>query len=170
VLSNFGGRREDMMSKEMTPNREISKKYGQVNLESDIESADPHRLVAMLLDGALIRIAKAKVEIKQGQVEEKITHLTQAVAIVDSLRASLNFEIDNTLVQNLEALYDYMTSQLVVANSQDDIEALDEVAHLLKEVSDAWSGIRPEVSGVSKKQPAVEFEEDAPRTAFTASV
>ena len=139
-------------------------------MESDIETADPHRLVAMLLDGALVRVAKAKVEIEQGKIEEKITHLTQAVAIVDSLRASLNFEVGGEIVGNLEALYDYITKQVVLANSRNSIEILDEVSVLLKEISDAWSGIRPEVSGVSKKLSTAEPEEGAPRAAFTASV
>jgi len=154
----------------MSAAEKMSQQYGAVNVESDIETADPHRLVAMLLDGALVRVAKAKVEIEQGKIEEKITHLTQAVAIVDSLRASLNFEVGGEIVGNLEALYDYITKQVVLANSRNSIEILDEVSVLLKEISDAWSGIRPEVSGVSKKLSTAEPEEGAPRAAFTASV
>ena len=159
-----------MSNRGMNTAEKMSQQYGAVNVESDVASADPHRLVAMLLDGALVRVSKAKVEIEQGRTEEKITHLTQAVAIVDSLRASLNFEVGGEIVGNLEALYDYITTQLVLANSQNSIETLDEISVLLKEVSDAWSGIRPEVSGTSKKQPAAELEEDTPRAAFTASV
>jgi len=159
-----------MSNRGMSAAEKMSQQYGAVNVESDIETADPHRLVAMLLDGALVRVAKAKVEIEQGKIEEKITHLTQAVAIVDSLRASLNFEVGGEIVGNLEALYDYITKQVVLANSRNSIEILDEVSVLLKEISDAWSGIRPEVSGVSKKLSTAEPEEGAPRAAFTASV
>lgn len=158
-----------MMSKGTVSAEKISRQYGAVNVESDIESADPHRLVTMLLDGALVRVAKAKVEIEQGQFEEKITHLTQAVAIVDSLRASLNFELGGEIVANLEALYDYITTQLVLANSKNSVEILDEVSQLLKEVSDAWSGIRSEMS-TKNPQPVSESHEDVQRKSFTAAV
>ena len=160
-----------MMSRNMASAQKMSQQYGQVKVESEIASADPHRLVGMLLDGARVRIAKAKVEIDQGQFEEKIAHLTQAVAIVDSLRASLNFELGGEIVKNLEGLYDYMTTQLVLANSRNDVEMLDEVAQLLKDVSDAWGGIRSEAVP-SGKQASVESEvsEKPSKAAFSASV
>jgi len=82
-----------MLSRKGYSSKRMSTEYGEVNVQSEIDSADPHRLVGMLLEGALVRIFKAKVEIEQNRVEEKIIHLTQTIAIVDSLRSSLNFDV-----------------------------------------------------------------------------
>ena len=166
-----------MLSRKGYSSKRMSTEYGEVNVQSEIDSADPHRLVGMLLEGALVRIFKAKVEIEQNRVEEKIAHLTQAVAIVDSLKSSLNFDVGGEIVEQLSGLYDYITRQLVVANSQNSIEILDEVTLLLKDVNEAWSGIRTEVRSAKVDRNnmsdlnsiATSQNESGGRTAFSAA-
>jgi flagellar protein FliS len=61
------------------------------------------------------------------------------------LNASLDKAVGGELAQNLSSLYDYMAMRLVAANLNNDVAALDEVAHLLAELAGAWDGIRPKV-------------------------
>jgi len=114
------------------------RQYQDVDVGTGVSNADPHQLVLMLMDGAMKRMLQAKELIKQKDVVLKIEAMTRAIEIVDSLRASLNYEQGGALVENLDMLYDYMVRELVVANSKNDTKKLDHVMALLEEVRGAW--------------------------------
>jgi len=113
-------------------------KYRQGS-SSEVEYASPHRLVQMLMEGALDRIAAAKGGIERNDIELKNGQINWAISIVDGLRASLNMEIGGEIAANLDLLYEYMIRRLAEGNAHNDIAALDEVASLLKELKEAWS-------------------------------
>mgnify|MGYP006274920123 CR=1 FL=1 len=118
--------------------------YGQSSLQSEVAAASPHRLIQMLLEGALEKIAKAKGYLQRGEVAEKGRHIGWALSIVSSLRSSLDFEKGGEIAANLEALYDYMERQLTLANARNSEEMLDEVADLLRDIKSAWDEIPSE--------------------------
>lgn len=103
--------------------------------------ASPHALVAMLIDGALERIVQARGAMERGRTASKGERIGKAIAIVDSLRASLDAEAGGELATNLAALYDYLIRRLLHANLHDDAEALNEALRLLKEIKTGWDGI-----------------------------
>ena len=106
-----------------------------------MEGASPHKLIAMLLDGALERIASASGAMKRGELAASGEAIGKAISIVDSLRVSLDHEQGQSLAESLSALYDYMTRRLLEANATKDADMLVEVADLLKEVKIAWDEI-----------------------------
>jgi flagellar secretion chaperone FliS len=112
--------------------------YQSVATHGGVAAADPHRLIVMLMDGALERIASARCAIQAGAIESKAGLLHRTVAIIDELRSSLNFEAGGEIAQNLGALYDYCSRQLMRANLENRIELLDEVSNLLRELRSAW--------------------------------
>lgn len=113
--------------------------YRQVDLESDIRGADPHRLIVLLFDGAEAALQQALVQLEANDIVGKSTSLTKAIEIILSgLSASLNIEEGGPLAHNLKALYDYMASRLMHANIRKDPAAIREVQHLLGEISGAW--------------------------------
>ncbi|HNP26478.1 MAG TPA: flagellar export chaperone FliS, partial [Nitrosomonas sp.] len=57
------------------------------------------------------------------------------------LKASLDMNVGGELAFHLQALYDYMTSRLLIANLKNDIEIIDEVNGLLNELYGAWKAI-----------------------------
>jgi flagellar protein FliS len=118
--------------------------YSSAQAHGGVAAADPHRLIVMLMDGALERIARARGCIGNGALAEKNQLLSSAVSIVDELRCSLDLEKGGTLAANLDDLYDYMCRQLVKANLSNRIETLDEVAHLLNEIRSAWIALPAE--------------------------
>jgi flagellar secretion chaperone FliS len=119
--------------------------YQSVSVHGGVASADPHRLVLMLMDGALERMAIARGCIERGQIAKKAQALHQCVNIVNELRGSLNLAQGGSLAQNLSELYDYMLRQLLRANIDSDSEFIKEVASLMSEVRGAWVAIAPEV-------------------------
>jgi flagellar secretion chaperone FliS len=117
--------------------------YQSVAAHGGVAAADPHRLVLMLMDGALERIAAARGALENGSQEGKARLIHRAVAILDELRASLNFEVGGDIAANLGALYDYCSRQLMKANLENRVELLEEVAHLLRELRGAWIALPP---------------------------
>ncbi len=105
------------------------------------EFASPHQLVSMLIDGALERVVQARGAMERGQTARKGERIGKAIAIVDSLRASLDMDKGGAVAERLEALYDYICRRLLQANLRNDAQALDEVLRLLKEIKGGWDGI-----------------------------
>lgn len=121
--------------------------YARVSVDSAVQSADPHRLIVLLFEGALSAIAIAKAAIQQNNLGAKSLALGKAIDIInDGLNTSLDKNAGGELAQKLSALYDYMCSRLLYANLKNDLEALDEVSVLLGEISDAWNQIDPQRS------------------------
>jgi flagellar protein FliS len=113
--------------------------YRSVAAHSGIAGADPHRLIVMLMDGALERLATARGLMKNGTgAAEKAQLLHRAVAIIDELRNSLNLKAGGDISRNLDSLYDYMCMRIMQANGANKPEWLDEVSRLLGEVRAAW--------------------------------
>ena len=119
--------------------------YTQVNKYSGVTDASPHRLVQMLLEGALEKLAGVKVLLKHGDIAKKGETIGQIIAIIGGLRSSLNKEAGGEMAENLDRLYDYMERQLLQANLKDDVNILDEVSSLLKEIKTGWDAIPAEV-------------------------
>ena len=120
--------------------RELNQ-YRQAGPIAEAAVADPHRLVQMLFEGALERIAVARGAMLQGQIETKGQKIGQAIAIVEHLRATLDRDNGGELANNLEALYEYMSRRLLEANMRNDPERLEEVARLLREIKAGWDAI-----------------------------
>jgi len=123
--------------------------YQTTGVQTAMESASPHRLIDMLLERCLARIATAKGHIQRDNVAEKAEHISGAMAIVTGLRSFLDKDSGGKLAADLEALYDYMGRRLVEANISNDDAILDEVAGLLREIRSAWVAIADEVKGAA---------------------
>lgn len=118
--------------------------YRQMATRGGIEDASPHRLIAMLLEGALARLSHARGHIERGEVAEKGRVLSQAIDIVGELNGSLDHARGPDIAGKLASLYDYMGRRLVQANLGNDTAAIDEVAGLFREIRDGWSAVDPD--------------------------
>ena len=117
------------------------KQYQSVNTNAQLVDASPHRLIQMLMEGGLARLAQARGAMERGDVAPKGTLIGKAAEIVGGLREALNREAGGEVATNLDNLYAYMASRLLEANLKNDSAILDEVAGLLREVKSGWDGI-----------------------------
>ena len=117
------------------------KHYKQVSIHSSLMDASPHRLVQMLMEGALEKIAEAKGNMLNQYIARKGKDIGTAITIIANLQASLNLEAGGEVAVNLDSLYDYMCRRLVLANSNNDETILDEVMSLMLEIKSGWDGI-----------------------------
>ena len=124
--------------------RDAMLKYNQVRAHAHAEGASPHRLIQLLMDGALEKIQVAKGVMGRRDIPEKVRQINWALSIIDGLRQSLDMEKGGEIAQNLDALYDYIQRRIVVANMENDPRILDEVSSLLAEIKTAWDAV-PEI-------------------------
>lgn len=118
-----------------------AQEYGRNNTRYAVEAADPHRLIQLMMEGALSRIAQARGHMERAEVSDKGSRIGDAIGIVSGLRASLNHDADARLSASFDALYDYMARRLAEANLRDDPSILDEVAGLIRELKEAWDAV-----------------------------
>lgn len=115
--------------------------YKKVGVQTGVEAASPHRLIQMLLEGALEKINLAKGYMQRNEIALKGSHISWAISIIDGLRMSLDREAGGEIAENLDALYDYMGRRLAEANLHNDVSMLDEVIGLLLEIKMGWDAI-----------------------------
>ncbi|WP_292993795.1 flagellar export chaperone FliS [Nitrosomonas sp.] len=116
--------------------------YQRIGVETGVESADPHKLILMLFEGAQEALAKARMHMQRNEIAEKGQMISKAIMIIDhGLKASLDMNAGGDLAIKLQALYDYMAHRLLVANIQNNTEIVNEVNKLLSELHGAWKEI-----------------------------
>ncbi|CAI8814936.1 MULTISPECIES: flagellar export chaperone FliS [Pseudomonas] len=117
------------------------RQYQKVNGVAQTSVASPHRLVQMLMQGGLDRIAQAKGAMARNDVAQRGILIGKAIGIVGGLREGLDLENHADSLTDLDNLYSYMSKRLVEANVQNDPEILNEVARLLITVKEGWDAI-----------------------------
>lgn len=122
------------------------RQYQKVNSHAQISEASPHRLIQMLMEGGLDRMAQAKGAMSRGDIPQKVVLITKAIDIITGLRQGMDESKaeDKVAFQRQDSLYEYMTIRLTQANAQNDPEIIDEVARLLITVKSGWDEIAPQ--------------------------
>lgn len=119
--------------------------YQRVCVETDVLTADSHKLVLMLYEGALLALADAQLHMQRGETAEKGLALSKALMIIDGgLKASLDVKAGGALGEHLASLYDYMCDRLLHANLHNRTDIIDEIRKLLLDLRGAWQQISPE--------------------------
>jgi flagellar protein FliS len=133
------------MEKDRKMNASVAmKQYRQNHVQGGVENASPHRLVQMLMEGALEKVFAAKGFLSAKNIAAKGENISWAISIIDSLRSCLNVDVGGEFAQNLASLYDYMEQQLLQANIKNDPKLLDEVGQLMIQIKSGWDGIPQE--------------------------
>ena len=126
------------------PARAALRHYSQVGIHSGVDFATPHRVIQMLMDGGLSRLAAAAGQMRRGERADQGESIGLAISIIGGLQASLDYERGGDLAVNLDRLYEYMTRTLVTAHSECDPEKIDHVHALLAELKAGWDAIPPD--------------------------
>jgi flagellar protein FliS len=120
--------------------------YHRVHVETGVQSGDTHKLIEMLLEGAIDAIQKARGALDREDVRTKNEQASKAVRIVEEgLRAALDPVAGGQLAGELDQLYAYIVRKLTLANLRNNDAAMMECVQLLQPIRDAWSSIRPVV-------------------------
>tara|TARA_R110000772_G_scaffold230854_1_gene341594 strand:+ start:449 stop:871 length:423 start_codon:yes stop_codon:yes gene_type:complete len=140
------------MEKDKNMNASAAMKQYQHNyIQGGAETASPHRLVQMLMEGALDKLLAARRSMIAKEIAKKGENISWTISIIDSLRSCLNVEVGGEFAQNLYALYDYMEQKLLEANIKNDTKLIDEVAKLMIQVKSGWDAIPQEHHNTTSK-------------------
>lgn len=123
------------------PMRGSMKAYKSVALDSQKTVATPYKVVQMLLAGALERLAKARTAIEKQEFAKRGELLSATLMIVAELRMALDHEAGGEISANLDNLYEFMMGEIVQANIHDDVDKLETVSRLLREIKESWDAI-----------------------------
>ncbi|HWU34315.1 MAG TPA: flagellar export chaperone FliS [Methylovorus sp.] len=116
--------------------------YSRVGVETGVVSADPHKLVVMLYEGALTACHTAIMHMEAKEIERKGAMISKAIMIIESgLRLSLDKKAGGEIAASLDALYGYMSDRLYMANIKNDPSLIQEVIRLLGDLKSAWEAI-----------------------------
>ncbi len=120
--------------------------YSKAGIETGVDTHDPHKLILMLYEGAMLAVASASLHMQRRDGAQDIARKGESISkainiITNGLKASLDLEAGGELAGKLGALYDYMSARLLHANLHDQPAVLDEVSHLLAELKGAWEQI-----------------------------
>jgi flagellar secretion chaperone FliS len=125
--------------------QEALKQYRQLGLETQVNNASPHRLIQLLMEGALERLNGAQAAMSRGDTATKGVLIGKAMGIISGLRSSLDMNVEGSdLPERLDDLYDYMGRRLLEASTFNNTEMVVEVIDLLKTLKSGWDGIAPQ--------------------------
>ncbi len=117
------------------------KKYQSVSAHAAVAAADPYRLVQLMLENILQRVAAARGHMERNEIPRKGEQVSKAIRVIGALNASLNLEAGGEVAANLRLLYDYCAVRLAMANSRNEPEGFEEVMHIIRTVKEGWDGI-----------------------------
>ena len=87
--------------------------YKSQDLQSSIDVASSHQLIAMLLKGAMDKLAHAKHHLRQSNYVAKGECAGKAISIIEYLRACLELGGDPSFAERLGNLYSYMETRIL---------------------------------------------------------
>ncbi|MFN3880261.1 MAG: flagellar export chaperone FliS [Nitrincola lacisaponensis] len=117
--------------------------YKQIGVETALVNASPHRLIQMLYEGALTQLANAKGAIQNNQIELLSASIKKTSNILIGLEEGLDLEKGGEIAANLQALYRYLQTELLVAQSSQSVDKIDAMIGVLIELKSAWDAIDP---------------------------
>jgi flagellar protein FliS len=116
--------------------------YAKIGVESSVMSANQQQLITLLFDGAISALVRARLFMQDNNIQGKGNSISKAINIIEGgLKQGLDEQSGDDLTANLIGLYAYMVRRLVQANLHNDVEALEEVEGLLRNIADAWKEV-----------------------------
>ena len=115
--------------------------YQQIGVETALDNATPHRLIQMLYEGLLKNLANAKGATQNDQYELLSLSIKKASNILTGLEEGLDIEKGGEIALNLQSLYQYMQTELLLAQTERNAERFQALITLVIEIKSAWDTI-----------------------------
>lgn len=135
------------------------KAYNRTKLEAELLVASPYRVTQMLFEGLIERLNQAKGYIESGDNAQKAKFISKAIGIINGLQGSVDPSYDPELGERIIGLYEYMKNRCNDANSNNSVEALDEVIRLITPIKEAWDNIPDEIQDEQNTAIMKKFED-----------
>ena len=115
--------------------------YGKIKDDTQTMYASPHQLMLMLFDGALEAMSLTIAAIQNKNFELRSKQNTRSITIINGMRECLDMETGGELADNLYSLYQYMTQELFRASFKNDVDTIQNIQTMLKDIRGSWEKI-----------------------------
>jgi flagellar protein FliS len=113
------------------------KAYKATSIAADLTVADPHRVIQLMMQGFLERLAQSKGAIERQDMEAKSVAISKAQGLLHGLQDALDLS-QGTMAEDLYGLYAYMDERIWDASLARDIAPLEEVMGLMVTIKSGW--------------------------------
>ena len=112
------------------------KAYKATSIAADLAVADPHRVIQLMMQVFLERLAQAKGAIERQDMEAKSTAVSKAQGLLHGLQDALDMS-QGAISEDLHGLYAYMDERIWDASLTRDVAPLEEVMNLMVTIKSA---------------------------------
>ncbi|MBA2081314.1 flagellar export chaperone FliS [Aeromonas veronii] len=116
------------------------KAYTTQNIQSELAVADPYRVIQLMMQGCIERLAQAKGAILRKDFEAKSIAISKVLGLIYGLQESLDLSYGK-VPEDLFSLYEYMKQRVLDASRDMVIEPLEEVSDLMLTIKTGWDSI-----------------------------
>lgn len=106
--------------------------------QTQMDTTPKEQILVMLYEGAVRFLHQAKEGFAENNIEKIHNNLIKVQNIITEFETNLDMEAGGEFAQNLFALYEFMSRQLVEANIRKNEGALDIVIKHMTELRDTW--------------------------------
>jgi flagellar protein FliS len=110
-----------------------------------IQTAAPEQLLLMLYETAIKSCKLAKISVERKNIADKCKHISKVHDIVMELTSTLDHKKGPDVAAQLESLYEYCINQLLQANMNNDLNAIENVQKVLTTLYEGWVAAVDEV-------------------------
>ena len=115
--------------------------YGRAKYDAQAEFASAHGKILMLFDGAIEAMSMTVGAIQNNNFELRSKQNTRSITIINGMRECLDMETGGELANNLYSLYQYMAQELFRASFKNDVETIQNIQTMLKDIRGSWEKI-----------------------------
>ncbi|WP_440875216.1 flagellar export chaperone FliS [Thalassotalea sp. PLHSN55] len=112
--------------------------YQQTTTHAQAATADPHKLVVMLIDGFLDEMARVEGHMKAERYMHKGKSISKCIEILSGLDSALDLQQGGQVADNLHNLYDYCAQTLFQASVDNDPSQLPAITNVMENLREGW--------------------------------
>lgn len=106
--------------------------------QTAVKTASPEQVMLMLYEAAIKAAKLAKASYEKKNISEKCKQIIRVHDIIMELNASLDHTKAPEVSAQLASLYEFVFAQLIKANMNNDMAALDSIIKILSTLYEGW--------------------------------
>lgn len=115
--------------------------YSETGKQSRVFGANAHQLIVILFDELLDLLDEIHEHLSSDHSTVVLQQQTSAIAILDSLIASLDQGSENQIATNLHLVYRQCKALIANCDAANELKNISAARQVLKEIASAWSEI-----------------------------
>jgi flagellar protein FliS len=148
----------------------MSNPYAQNYLRTKVLTATPEQLQLMLYDGALRFGEQARVALEQKKYDQSYDLLSRTQKIIAELIGSLKHDKAPELCDKLAGLYTFVYRKLIEANTEHQIQPLDDALAILRYQRETWAMLLDQLGKTKAAAAAQSLDLPSPSSRMEATI